>query len=80
MKLYFLSQNDNNGYDTYVSAVVCAENETDAKSISPDGEPFIENNPFSAWAIKASAISCKEIGIANEEQKRGVVIASFKTW
>lgn len=33
MKLYLISQNVNNGYDTYDSAVVCAETEEEARMI-----------------------------------------------
>ena len=32
MKLYLLSQDDNNDYDTYDSIVVCAESEEDARN------------------------------------------------
>ena len=35
MKLYKLSQNINNGYDTYDSAVVCAGSEEEARKIHP---------------------------------------------
>lgn len=35
MKLYKVSQNINNGYDTYDSIIVCAENEEDARLIHP---------------------------------------------
>ena len=77
MKLYFLSQNDNNGYDTHDSCVVCAENEADAVTIDPDGEPFKEGKRWSSWALSAVAISCTEIGEANESQERGVIIASY---
>lgn len=77
MKLYLLSQDDNNDYDTYDSILVCAENEADARTISPNGEPFVENERWGSWAKKASAISCEEIGEANDKQTRGVIIASF---
>jgi hypothetical protein len=36
MKLWLLSQDKNNDYDTYDSCVVVAETEQDAKSIHPD--------------------------------------------
>lgn len=36
MKLYLISQDVTNGYDTYDSAVVLAESEDDAKLIHPD--------------------------------------------
>lgn len=77
MKLYLLTQNDNNGYDTYDSLIVCAENEKDAKTINPQGEVFIEDDNWPDWAIKAASIQCREIGIANEDEGRGVIIASF---
>ena len=35
LKLYLISQNVNNGYDTFSAAVVCAENEEDAKRVHP---------------------------------------------
>lgn len=77
MKLYYLSQNDNNNYDTYDSIVVCAESEEDAMTIDPYGEPYVEDQEHYSWAKKATSISCKEIGEANDEQERGVIIASF---
>ena len=78
MKLYLLRQNDNYKYNTYDSCLVCAENEADAKTITPDGDVFKEDEMFSSWAMKASAISCEEIGEANKKQKRGIIIASLK--
>jgi len=56
---------------------VCAENEADAITITPDGDVFKEDGRYGSWAKKASAISCEEIGEANEKQTRGVIIASF---
>jgi hypothetical protein len=35
MNLYLISQNANNGYDTYDSAVVAAKSESDARTINP---------------------------------------------
>ena len=77
MKLYLLSQNDNNDWDTYDSIVVCAENEEDAKTIDPYGDIYTENVRFGTWAKKRSSISCEELGEANSNQERGVIIASF---
>lgn len=34
MKLYLISQDVNNGYDTYDSAVVCAANEAEARALT----------------------------------------------
>ncbi|MDB4461341.1 hypothetical protein N9043_00160 [bacterium] len=38
MKLYLVSQEDNQGYDTFDSCLVYAKDETDAKTIHPDGK------------------------------------------
>jgi hypothetical protein len=78
MKLYLLEQQDNINYDTYDSCVVCAENELDAVTIDPYGEEFKEpNGGYGSWASKIEFITCTEIGEANDQQERGVIIASF---
>lgn len=78
MKLYKLTQSESIGYDTYDSVIVCAENEDDAKSIHPSGGDFIEKGEiYDVWATKKSNINCEEIGVANNNQMRGVVLASF---
>ncbi len=77
MKLYMLTQNDNTGYDTFDACIVCAENEKDAKTITPIGEVYSENEEWADWALSAENISCIEIGEANEKQVRGVILASF---
>ena len=78
MKLYLLSQNDNTGYDTYDSCVVCAENEEDAKTITPYGNVYSEPvKIYSDWALSKENILCEEIGKANDKQVRGVILASF---
>lgn len=78
MKLYLLTQMGNyENYDFYDSIVVCAENENDAKTIRPDGENFVDGNNDYNWAKSLQDIDCEEIGIANKNQKRGVIITSF---
>jgi hypothetical protein len=77
MRLYLLSQDEFNDYDTYDAIIVCAENIEDAKSISPSGGKFIEGDRSSGWATKKENIKCEEIGIAFENQKRGIILASF---
>lgn len=75
MNLYLMRQNDNTGYQTYDSCVVCAESIEDAKSITPDDEPIGSSD--SGWALKKEAISCVLIGKANKEQKRDVILSSY---
>ena len=45
MKLYKISQNKNKEYDTFDSAIVCAENEEEARKIHPSYDvTHIKNN------------------------------------
>lgn len=77
MKIYLLRQTYNNALDTYDSCVVCAKNEEDAKTIAPDGSVFVENKKWTDWAKLFSQITCEEIGEANSNQVRGVILASY---
>ena len=79
MKIYFLSQEDNLGYDTWDSCVVCAETEEEAKLIHPDGsdKPFIKGDLWHTWADSPESVHCEEIGIANDPKVKGVICASF---
>jgi len=77
LKIYHLSQNTNNDWDTYDSCVVCATSEADAKSIDPNGLEFKPSPSYGSWARSINDIVCVEIGKANKDQKRGVIIASF---
>lgn len=47
MKLYLLTQNLNNNYDTYDSCVVAAENEADARTIHPS--EFVTHYKDNKW-------------------------------
>jgi len=80
MKIYLLTTNSERGHHYYEFCVVCAENENDAKTISPEDldEVFKENDDlFTCWARKVEEINCLELGTANENQKRGVIISSY---
>ncbi len=51
MNLYLISQNVNNDYDAYDSAVVCAESETEAQKMSPS--PYYKwNSENNYWEFK----------------------------
>ena len=115
MKLYLLEIFDCPHQEYYESCVVCAENEEEAKNITPPhGAPFVayEKTPLHLkgfnstaenkntiehkklakehkllferrryttedWAEQLSEILCTEIGTANDNQKKGVIIASY---
>lgn len=76
MKLYRIWQNVNNDYDTYDSAIVCAKDEADAKTIRPDGFENCSERRFSAWC-SIKHIKVELIGTANKSIKRGVILASY---
>lgn len=42
MKLYLISQNVNDNYDTYDSAIVCAESSYEARRTHPGDKSFIK--------------------------------------
>lgn len=75
MNLYILSQGDNTGYDAYDSCVVAAENEDEARVITPDGYPWEEQHD--AWAHSPASVKVELIGTATEGTEQGVIIASF---
>ena len=91
MKLYLISQSVNNDWDTYDSAVVVAENETQAKHTSPcihyvwkDGcwnfvysEVDVRKDEHSTWC-EPEDVQVQYIGEASESTKLGVVLSSFK--
>jgi hypothetical protein len=80
MKLYKIWQDKLNGYDTYDSAVVCAESEKDAITINVSGEELLEesdiNFQFLSWA-PPQFVSAKYLGEATKGIKRDVIVASF---
>ncbi len=71
-KLYRIWQIKNSGYDTYDSAIVCAETEEEAKNTkvgSVDGY-------YGTW-VKPEDVHVEEIGIAKDNVKKGIILASF---
>ena len=90
MFLYLISQDFNNDYDTYDSAVVCADTEDEARMIHPDEKDGTrrivsldgcddwdgEDEENSSWCA-AKDVQVQIIGIASNNLKRGVICASF---
>ena len=92
MKLYKIWQEVNNSYDTYDSAIVCAKDEEEAKTISPDewSEPYLSFYDEEQKAIKNKKLFCSSwagindikveyIGEATKGIEKGVILASFNT-
>lgn len=55
-------------YDMYDSAIVCAENEEEARNTKFDD--------IDSW-VKPEDVHVEEIGIAKDNIKKGIILASF---
>ena len=74
MNLYLLSRTDNCLRDTFDEIVVIAENEEDAKTITPD----FPNISHRYWWPEPRNIEVKYLGVSAIDE-RGVVLSSFIT-
>ena len=79
MKLYLLSQDVNEGYDTYDACVVAAENAAQARRIHPCSVTGWEKSvrPFDDWAGCCNQVKVIYIGEAKPGTEVGVVLASY---
>lgn len=76
MNLYRISQDVNDDYDTYDSAVVVAETEDDARLIHPSERSWDgKSERWSSWS-NAEDVAVQHIGIANSWLESGTVICS----
>lgn len=79
MNIYKISQQVNNDYDTYDSAVVIAVSEDVAREMQPtDGSPYDPTEKYwcSSWA-KPHDVTVEFLGLTLPGAKAGVVVASF---
>ena len=90
MNIYLVSQNKNNGYDTYDSFVCYVETEYEARVMSPSEHYMWKNDTWNfvyldgsykssvnrAWC-HPNFVEVKLIGNTNEEVDSGVILASF---
>lgn len=73
MKLYLISQEVNNDYDTYDSVVVAAENEERAKLVHKlDTEKY-----FTSWVRDTKDLTVEYLGEAKEGTEESEILASF---
>jgi hypothetical protein len=75
MKLFKIFQRVNMEYDVYDSAVVCAENEEEARNINPNKDGW--GDKYTCWAQTPEQVEVEYIGEAREGLKKGIIIASF---
>ena len=73
MNIYMIAQRVNDGWDTYDSAIVAAENEDVARFMHPDGDP--EPWDFDSWCDPTD-VTVTPIGISTENLER-VILSSF---
>lgn len=82
MNLYKISQDVNDDYDTWDSAIVCAENEDEARKIHPRNYMYGEKwwtkgNRYDGWASRLEDVDVLLIGEAHPSIKKGVVLSSY---
>lgn len=80
MNLYLVEQNENTGYDTYDSMVVCAESEEAARRTHPTPGYKDERDwgyCLSGWCSSPDKATVTLIGVADASVKPGVVVASY---
>ena len=76
MKLFKISQTENDGYDTYDSAIVAALDEEAARNIRPAAS-YDWDYIYSPWCKSPEAVTVEYIGEAKEGTEAGVILASF---
>jgi hypothetical protein len=79
MRIYRISQNKNNDWDTFDSAVMVAENEEQARIMIPyfdnDELDLEEQYIYSSW-IKPEDVKVEYIGVADKKYKKPCQICS----
>ena len=74
LNLYLISQDQNDDYDTYDSAVVAARNEEEARCTCPGGRWGMN---YTGWCTTPDFVDVEFIGPAKSGMEAGVVISSF---
>ncbi len=80
MKLFYISQEVNNDYDTYDGAVVAAEDEDTARNMRPStGDPMAWDDKSCTyhWCDKPSDVKVDYIGEAAIHVPAGVICSSY---
>ena len=79
MNLYLISQDANENYDTYDSAIVAARTKKEARMIHPNKNKTDWDGKFKRYDTWASSIDVgvELIGVAKKGSTKGVVLASY---
>jgi len=76
VKLFLISQTENNDWDTWDAVVVCAESEDAARLIHPN-HCREWGDSFSGWCSSPDLVTVEYIGEASDDLLPGVVLGSF---
>lgn len=75
MKLFHISQTENNNWDTFDSAVVAAETDKDARNIHPIRDGWEPGD--GTWCSSPDKVIVRYLGEARKGTLPGVICASF---
>ncbi len=76
MNIYLVSQDDNNGYDTYDAMVVCAASEDEARNLNPQGaEGWAWDS--GSWCSKPEKATVELIGTTSKYEEAQIILSSF---
>lgn len=75
MKLFKISQSENDDYDTFDSAIVAAPDESAASSIHPSGGIWTPRSD--EWCKSPDQVTVEYIGEAAPGIEQGVILASY---
>ena len=76
MNLYLISQTQNENYDTFDALIVCAENEEDARNITPDADNYFSSK-HSNWCDSPDEVTVEYLGIASSKITKEIILGSF---
>ena len=77
MNLYLISQDVNENYDTYDSAIVAARTKKEARMIHPNGDDWDgKTEKYGSWT-SFEDVKAELIGTAKKGTTKGIVLASY---
>jgi hypothetical protein len=77
MKLYHVSQSENDDYDTYSDFVVCAESEDEALHTHPAQWRDNAWKTSDVWCKSPEQVEVVYLGEADPSLEKGIICASF---
>ena len=75
LKLYHISQNVNNGWDTYSDCVICAESEEEARNTTPNSRGW--DDAYNTWCRSPYQVKVVYLGDAAPGIAKGFICTSF---